>query len=46
VIPDEALTRIAAAGRSPITIDEGLALVTHFPGILRTRNCFSMLTSR
>jgi Family of unknown function (DUF5701) len=46
VVPDEALTRIAAAGRSPITIDEGLALVTHFPGILRTRNCFSMLASR
>jgi hypothetical protein len=46
VVPDEALTRIATAGRSPITIDEGLALVTQFPGILRTRNCSSMLASR
>jgi Family of unknown function (DUF5701) len=46
VIPDEALLRITDAGRSPITIDEGLALVTHVPGILRSRNCFSMLGSR
>ena len=46
VIPDEALPRIIATRRSPITIDEGLALITQFPGILRTRNCFSMLASR
>ena len=46
VVPDDALPRMTALGRSPITIDEGLALITHFPGILRTRNCFSMLASR
>jgi hypothetical protein len=46
VVPDEALTRIIGVGRSPITIDEGLALITQFPGILRSRNCFSMLASR
>jgi hypothetical protein len=46
VVPDEALTRIIGVGRSPITIDEGLALITQFPGILRARNCFSMLASR
>jgi hypothetical protein len=46
VVPDEALTRITGAARSPITIDEGLALATHMPGILRARNSFSMLASR
>ncbi len=46
VVPDEALPLITDAGRSPLTIDEGLAIVTQFPGILRTRNCFSMLASR
>ena len=46
VVPDEALPRITSVGRSPLTIDEGLALITHFPGILRTRNCFSTLASR
>jgi hypothetical protein len=46
VVPDDALIRITEAGRLPITIDEGLALVTQFPRILRSRNCFSMLASR
>jgi hypothetical protein len=44
--PDEAMTRITAAGRSPLTLDEGIALVTHYPGILKSGNCFSMLGSR
>lgn len=46
VVPDEALPMITGAGRSPLTIDEGLALVIHVPDILRTRNSFSMLASR
>jgi Family of unknown function (DUF5701) len=46
VVPDEALAMITDAGRSPITIDEGLAIITQFPGILQTRNCFSTLASR
>jgi Family of unknown function (DUF5701) len=46
VVPDDALPRVIAAGRSPLTIDEGLALITHFPGILRTKSCFSLLASR
>jgi Family of unknown function (DUF5701) len=46
VVPDDALPQIISAGRSPLTIDEGLALVTQFPGILRDQNCFSMLGSR
>lgn len=46
VTPDEALKRIVAQGRSPLTIDEGVAVVTHDPEILRARTCFSLLGSR
>jgi hypothetical protein len=46
VTPDDALPRIAAEGRSPLTLDEGLALVTQFPEVLRTHNAFSLLGSR
>jgi hypothetical protein len=46
VTPDDALERIVADGRSPLTIDEGLALVTHFPQLLVDANCFSLLGSR
>jgi hypothetical protein len=46
VTPDDAYGRIAAAGRSPLTIDEAVAVVTHHPDVLRTRNCFSILGSR
>jgi hypothetical protein len=46
VTPDAALDTILGEGRSPLTIDEGLAVVTHHPEVLRTRNCFSMLGSR
>jgi hypothetical protein len=46
VIPDEAIKTIAAQGRSPLTVDEGIALVTQYPDVLKTRNCFSMLGSR
>ena len=33
-------------GRSPLTLEEGLAVVTHHPGILREQTCFEMLGSR
>ena len=46
VTPDEALKTIAGDSRSPLTIDEGIALVTQHPEILRTGNCFSILGSR
>ena len=46
VTPDDALGTITREGRSPLTIDEGLALVTHFPEVLEERNAFSMLGSR
>jgi hypothetical protein len=44
--PAEVLPRIAAAGRSPLTIAEGLSVLVSDPGVLRSRNCFSLLGSR
>jgi hypothetical protein len=46
VTPDDALPRITAAGRSPLTIEEGIALATRHPELLGKRNCFSLLGSR
>jgi hypothetical protein len=46
VRPDDALPTILARGRSPLTLEEGLAVVTHYPGILREQTCFEMLGSR
>lgn len=46
VRPDDALPKIRAAGRTPLTIDEGVALVTHFPEIFTTHNAFQALGSR
>jgi hypothetical protein len=46
VTPDDALERIVRKDRSPLTIDEGIAVVTHYPKLLPTQNCFSMLGSR
>jgi hypothetical protein len=44
--PSVALPRITAAGRSPLTVAEGLAVLVSDPGVLRSRNCFSLLGSR
>ena len=44
--PAEALPRITAAGRSPLTVAEGLSVLAAEPGVLRARNCFSLLGSR
>lgn len=46
VTPDDALKLIEQGSRSPLTIDEGIALVTHHPDILRKHNYFSLLGSR
>jgi hypothetical protein len=46
VRPDDALPTILGRDRSPLTLDEGLAVVTHHPGILREQTCFQMLASR
>jgi hypothetical protein len=44
--PGEVLPRITAAGRTPLTVAEGLALLVSDPGVLRSRNCFSVAGSR
>lgn len=44
--PNKAMEIIKAAGRSPLTIDEGIAIVTQFPEFLIKNNCFSLLASR
>ena len=46
VTPDDALPLITAQGRFPLTIEEGIALLTHYPGVLRARNALSLLGSR
>lgn len=46
VTPDDAMPVLAADGRSPLTLEEGLAVVLHHPGILKQANAFSMLGSR
>ena len=42
----DAYQTIAAANRSPLTIEEGIALLTHYPEFLQPNNCFSLPGSR
>lgn len=44
--PDEAVARFSAEGRSPLTIDEGIAFLTAFPEALEKNNCFQTAGSR
>lgn len=46
VRPDDALPQILAANRTPLTLEEGLAVVIQHPEWLREHNCFEMLGSR
>ena len=46
VPPAQALPPMLAAGRTPLTLDEGLALVLQDGEVLRRETCFSMLASR
>ncbi len=46
VRPEDALQMIRKKRRSPLTIEEGIALVTHHPDFLRKNHCFSLLASR
>lgn len=46
VRPDDALPVIREQGRTPLTVDEGVALVTQLPDVLKLRNCFQTLGSR
>ena len=44
--PCEVAPTLAARGRTPLTVAEGLALLVSDPGVLRSRGCFSLLGSR
>jgi hypothetical protein len=46
VTPDDALELIEARDRSPLTIDEGVALITHYPEAVAKNGGFSLLASR
>lgn len=46
VPPGDVLPRLATAGRTPLTVAEGLAVLVSDPGVLRSRNCFSVAGSR
>lgn len=46
ITPNDAYQSILEQGRSPLTIEEGVAVLTHFPEFLQPNNCFSLLASR
>jgi hypothetical protein len=46
VRPEDALPVIRHRGRTPLTIDEGVALVTHAPHLLEKNKCFMLSGSR
>jgi len=46
VTPDDALAAIRARERSPLTLEEGLALLTQFPESLKKNHCYSLAGSR
>jgi hypothetical protein len=46
VTPKDALPAIRAAGRTPLTVDEGVALVTQLPSSLTDLNAFQAIGSR
>ncbi len=44
--PKDAFEFIIKQDRSPLSIDEGIAILTHYPEFLIKNNCFSLLASR
>jgi Family of unknown function (DUF5701) len=46
VPPADVLLPMLASGRTPLTLDEGLAMLLQDGGLLRSATCFSMLASR
>lgn len=44
--PERALPYITGQGRTPITVEEGIAFITQFPDALEKNNCFSVVASR
>ncbi|MGK5557298.1 DUF5701 family protein [Actinomadura kijaniata] len=45
-VPNDAMAAIAGRGRTLLTMEEGLALVTQFPAALAKNKCFSLGGSR
>lgn len=45
-VPNDAMDTIAARGRTLLTIEEGIAMITHSPEILVKNKCFSLGGSR
>lgn len=45
VAPDEAYRTLSGQGRSPLTVEEAVAVLTQFPEFLQPRHCFSLLAS-
>lgn len=46
VRPEDALVTVTGRGRTPLTIDEGVAVAVVRPDLLRPNKCFSLLGSR
>ncbi|PXY23228.1 hypothetical protein BAY59_26405 [Prauserella coralliicola] len=46
VVPAEAMATISDRSRTPLTIEEGIALITQFPELLVKNKCFSLGGSR
>lgn len=46
VRPEEVLPVVLARGRTPLTIEEGIAVVTHAPHLLEKNRCFMLSGSR
>ncbi len=46
VVPNDAMAALATRGRTLLTIEEGIALMTHAPQILVKNKCFSLGGSR
>lgn len=46
LVPKDAQARIATEDRTPLTIEEGIAVLTQHPEFLQPNHCFMMLGSR
>jgi hypothetical protein len=46
ITPNEAIRSILQQNRSPLLLEEGIALITHYPDLLSKNNGFSLLASR
>ncbi|MFG0216351.1 DUF5701 family protein [Brevibacillus porteri] len=46
VTPNDAMPILLEQQRSPLTLEEGIALITHFPDLVKKNNGFSLLGSR